>query len=126
MSKEKTTMSYQEFFTQRNIHGKTEELNVEGVPVPFILKTITNAEFTDCQHQAKNDAARLNEEICLRGIKEPCFLDQSFIAAMGCATPHDALRKSLLSGEIMYIAGEILKFNGFDLNLGDKIKVAKN
>jgi len=126
-----------------NIDQITEEVPVsarfrdeEGSLLKFKVKAMTGKEYTTYQKQAISynnkkgksefDNAAYYEQIIINHTLDPNFKDAESIKAASVQTPEQFLNRSLLAGEIDTLAGEILRISGFNTDMEELRKEAKN
>lgn len=78
------------------------------------------------QDARRPDEAELTYNLVVEGCVEPDFKSAEFLSSCGCATPRQAIERTLLAGEVTNLSGEILRVSGFGNNLDKLKKDAKN
>lgn len=126
-----------------NISEATEEVPIskrfkddDGTLLNFKIKPVRSEEYADYQQQAivlgKNregsrfDTARFNGLVVINHTLDPNFKDAATIKAAGLQTPEQLLNATLLAGEIDTLSSEILRISGFNIDLEELRKEAKN
>lgn len=132
----------QEFLNANLIEGLTKEVPISerlkdenGELYKFKIRTITHEEVIELRTKAAKhgkdgktaiDAGALDRSTVIAGTLEPNFKDAESLKAVGAATPEQYLNKVLLAGEVEKLAEKIGNFSGFNQNINELIKEAKN
>lgn len=126
-----------QFLIENPVDNLTAEVIVSPrlAKFPFKIKAMTGPEFSEYQKlstkigrhkKVEFDSKVFNELVVLNHTLEPNFRDAESIKKAGCQTPEQFLYKSLLAGEINELAQQITALSGFDKDIEDEVKEAKN
>lgn len=132
--KEKVATSLEDFLCSNQAELYDEVKISDRIPFMFKIKAMDNDTYSSLQKQYTKmykkgkmsfDSAGFN----IATIKECCvvpnFKSSEFVKKMGVLTPEDAIKKSLLPGEIANLVGFIQELSGFDKDtdeLKDEVK----
>ena len=126
-----------EFLMENSVDNLTEKVVVSArlAQYPFTIRAMTGPEFADYQKMATKvgrhnkvefNRKLFNELVVLNQTVEPNFRDASLIKDCGCQNPEQLLYKKLLAGEIAELAQQISTLSGFDTDMEEAVKDAKN
>lgn len=132
-------MTLQQFLNQNTVEGICKEVIVsdrfrddDGELFKFKIKAMTQSVFEDIKKRAafefKNgiDEDFLNCLIVIENTVEPSFKDSESLSVLGCSSSKQYLNRVLLSGEISFLAEEIIKLSGFDRGIDELAEDVKN
>jgi len=133
-------MTLQSFLNQNTVDGIFNEIvvsdrfrNDDGDIFKFKIKAMTQNSFEDVKKKAAFgrtnsdiDEDILNCFIVIENTVEPSFKDSESLKLLGCSSPKQYLNKVLLSGEISFLAEEIIKLSGFNRSFDELVEDVKN
>lgn len=132
-------MTLQQFLNQNTVEGIFKEVFVSdrfrdesGELFKFKIKAMTQSSFEDIKKRASFefkggiDEDFLNCLIVIENTIEPSFKDSESLSLLGCSSAKQYLNKVLLSGEISFLAEEIIKLSGFDRGIEELAEDVKN
>ncbi len=134
-------MTFQQFLNQNTVDSITREVivsdrfkNDDGEIFKFKIKAMTQSDFEEIKKKAlfgnigngQLDEDILNCFIIIENTLEPSFKDSESLNILNCSSPRQYLNKVLLSGEIAFLAGEIIKLSGFDRGVEELSEDVKN
>ena len=134
-------MTLQQFLNQHTVDGITKEIFVSdrfkddlGNDFKFKIKAMTQRDFEETKKKAlfskgsnhETDDDTLNCFIVIENTLEPSFKDSESFKLLNCSSPRQYLNKVLLSGEIAFLAEEIIKLSGFDRSITELSETVKN
>ena len=133
----------QKFLNANPVAGMTKEVVVsdrfrdeEGNLLKFTIRSISPSEFEEIRKKALSlkkggkeiefDTGKFNMALVINCTVDPNFKDAESIKQLGCATPEQYVNKVLLAEEVEELAQQIRAFSGFDKDLDELVKEAKN
>lgn len=134
-------MTLQQFLNQHTVESLTKEIIVsdrfkddDGEIFKFKIKAMTQKTFEEIKKKAsfgnpngtEPDEDILNCLIITENTLVPSFKDSESLKLLNCSSPYQYLNKVLLSGEIAFLAEEIIKLSGFDRSLSQMSEEVKN
>lgn len=105
-----------------------------GKPIPFKIRALTQEEndqiskrcskneLVNGQWVNKLDSIRYSRELVCAGTVEPNFASKQVCDHFKVADPALVPGKMLLAGEFAKLMNEIMRFSGFDENIGEAAK----
>ena len=132
--KEKVATSLEDFLCSNQAELFDEVKISDRIPFMFKIKAMDNDTYSSLQKQytkmyKKGKMSFDSTGFNIATIKECCvvpnFKSAEFVKKMGVLTPEDAIKKSLLPGEIVNLVGFIQELSGFDKDtdeLKDEVK----
>lgn len=128
--------SLDDFLNLPNVDDIVEEVFVSERLGKFKVKAMTADEHNKYIKMAKGkisknnidfDSGKFNLLICIGQTVFPDFNNAELLRKAGCPDmPEMFIKKKLLAGEIAELATQICKISGFDTDLSEDIKEAKN
>jgi len=134
-------MTFQQFLNQNTVDSVTKEIivsdrfkNDDGEIFKFKIRAMTQSNFEEIKKKAafgnigngQIDEDVLNCFIITENTLEPSFKDSESIRLLNCSSPRQYLNRVLLSGEIAFLAEEIIKLSGFDRGAAELAEDVKN
>lgn len=134
-------MTIQQFLNQHTVDGITKEIIVSdrfkddnGELFKFKIKAMTQSDFEEIKKKAlfgKPDGGEIDEDILncfiiIENTINPSFKNSESFKILNCSSPRQYLNKVLLSGEIAFLAQEIIKLSGFDRSVSELSEIVKN
>ena len=130
----------QDFLSKREISSETREVNVTGIPFPFVIRAIGQEEnkvikktctktYTDKksgQRITETDVDAYNNKLIAACCVEPNFKDAAWQADNGVMGEEALIEKVLKPGEFLELVIAIQSICGFDADINDEIEAAKN
>lgn len=127
-------ISLEDFLLNNPINLEDEVKISDRIPFSFKIKAMDNELYGQLQKKHTKmyrkgkmtfDSAGFNIGLILECCVTPNFKSADFVKKAGVLTPEDAVRKVLLPGEIINLAGYIQELSGFDKDteeLKDEVK----
>ena len=134
-------MTFQQFLNQNTVDSITKDVivsdrfkNDNGEIFKFRIKAMTQSDLEEIKKKAlfgnigsgQIDDDILNCFIIIENTLEPSFKDSESLNILNCSSPRQYLNKVLLSGEIAFLSGEIIKLSGFDRGIEELSEDVKN
>ncbi|GAC41906.1 phage tail assembly chaperone [Paenibacillus popilliae] len=131
----------QEFLLQNEIQTEvTVEVNIKPFPVPFVLRSITEAENKEirksCQkakwnkrtHQkeVETDSDLYSNRLLIACCVDPNFKNAELQEKFSVVSAEDLIDKLLNPGQYTELLQKVQDLNGFDLDMNDLVEEAKN
>ena len=112
----------------------------DGKPVPWRLRVVTNEELDKIQKAARHkefnaktrqytvttDQEQVVYEMAVASVVYPDLEDMDLQMSYGAGTPVELLKKMLTPGELSDLLGAVNEVSGFQMDMNEKIKTAKN
>lgn len=126
--------SLEEFLMHNPVTLEDEVRISDRIPFNFKVKAMDNDLYEELQKRHTKmyrkgkmsfDSMGFNISTILECCIQPCFKSAEFVKGVGVATPEQAVKKVLLPGEIVNLAGAIQELSGFDKGtdeLKDEVK----
>lgn len=119
---------------QKDIIVSDRFQNDDGEIFKFTIKAMSQSDFEEVKKKAyfgkigngELDEDTLNCFIVIENTINPSFKDSDSFNILNCSSPKQYLNKVLLSGEISFLAQEIIKLSGFDRGLQELSDDVKN
>lgn len=139
-------MSLSAFFANNVQSEITEEVVVserfkdeEGKPIPWKLRTMTEAENEEIRKSSTRKAKQkngmqvpdLNPDLYVAKMVVACVVypnlkDAELLQSYGVMAADELLKKMLLAGEYAALAQKVQEINGFDKDINDLVEEVKN
>ncbi len=134
-------MTFQQFLNQNTVDSITKEIivsdrfkNDDGDIFRFKIRAMTQSNFEEIKKKAlfgnignaQIDEDVLNCFIIIENTIEPSFKDSRSLTELNCSSPRQYLNRVLLSGEIAFLAEEIIRLSGFDRSVSELSEDVKN
>ena len=132
-------MTLQQFLNQNTVDKIFKDIfisdrfkNEDNEIFKFKIKAMTQSDFEEIKRKAMFastgdiDEDLLNCFIVIENTIEPSFKDAESFKLLGCSSPKQYLNRVLLSGEISFLAEEIIKLSGFDRGIDELSDDVKN
>ena len=133
--KEKAPQSLEDFLLSNPITLEEEVKISDRIPFKFAIKAMDNGVYTSLQQKHTKmgrtgkmsfNSMGFNVGLILECCTVPNFKDAGFVKKSGCVTPEEAVKKMLLPGEIVNLAGFIQELSGFDKDTEELKEEVKN
>lgn len=136
-------MSLQKFLNSNPVDNITKEVPISprlkdeatGEYFKAKIRAVTDTEMEAYRKGAMNikkngevelDSGLFQRRVVINNTIEPNFKDAESIKATGVTSPEAYLSKVLLAGEIQHLFNEIQVLSGFNVDMTDLVKEAKN
>jgi hypothetical protein len=113
--------------------------NNEGTPVPWKLRSMTEAENEECRKAAtkrikgknggyvpETSADEYMVKLVVASVEFPNLKDAELQKSYGVFGAENLLRKMLLPGEYAALVGKVQELNGFDRSTAELVEEVKN
>lgn len=127
--------SLEDFLALPDVNDITDEVFVSKRLPKFKIRAMSQEDFRDYQRKAQGkigkngvdfDATKFNILMVAGQTLSPDFSNADLLKKAGCSTASDLISKKLLAGEIAELARQIQVLSGFDTDMEEDIKEAKN
>ncbi len=131
---EAVAVSLEEFLLSNPVNLEDEVKISDRIPFMFKIRAMDSVTYAELQKKYTKmyrkgkmsfDGSGFNIGMILECCISPNFKSADFVKKSGAITPEDAVRKVLLPGEIVNLAGFIQELSGFDKDteeLKDEVK----
>lgn len=130
----------QEFLSKRDIDQETKEINIDGIPFPFVIKAIGQSQNKEikktCQktfYDKKTNQRTVETDIDLYNVRlvaacciTPNFKDAQFQSEKGVIGEAELMERVLKPGEFYDLLMAVQSICGFDIGINEEIDEAKN
>lgn len=128
---------FTEFLSRGKVADRRKEIvltTADGIEQPFEISAVTQEEFDRYQRTCKSavkkdsglDAGKWNKTLVLNHVTQPELRSAELLAEAGMVTPDELLNAYFDPGTIAELASQITQFSGFDVDINEDIKTAKN
>jgi len=131
----KAPQTLEDFLISNPVNLEDEVKISDRIPFNFKIHAMSNELYSELQKRHTKmfrkgkmsfDSAGFNIEMILKCCDYPNFKDAEFVKKVGVVSPAEAVKKVLLPGEIVNLAGFIQELSGFDKDTEELREDVKN
>lgn len=125
----------EDFLVSNPVNLEDEVKISDRIPFNFKIHAMSNELYQELQKKYTKtyrkgkmsfDGQGFNTDMIIECCDYPNFKDAEFVKKVGVLTPADAIKKVLLPGEIVNLAGFIQELSGFDKDTEELREEVKN
>lgn len=125
----------EDFLVSNPVNLEDEVKISDRIPFNFKIHAMSNELYQELQKKHTKtyrkgkmsfNGTGFNTDMIIECCDYPNFKDAAFVKKVGVLTPVDAIRKVLLPGEIVNLAGFIQELSGFDKDTEELREEVKN